>query len=199
MSPWLLHARLEDLINLLIDCHPQPFAVLLGEVAPPTSLEIHEMKQAQRPTERADVKNATPSATTEAERIVWDAEDVEQAVRAAYGWGHITEVCRGFREADLKTWDVVVDHTRFVGNSISRTGSQLGYVAIRYGLAPATITRYRREFPYRLARAILCPPAEAENFQLMPADRMKSAVRYNVCYRILRNTEKAANLVSCEL
>ena len=49
-----------------------------------------------------------------------------------------------------------------------RLGSQLGYVVIRHKLAPDTVTRYRREFPICLARSILCSPAGADNFRLMP-------------------------------
>lgn len=169
MTAWDLHDKLTDLIDLLIDSHPQGFSVLLGEVEPPTSREIHVMRQAQRSEdERPDVKNASPNATVEAERIVWDAEAVEDTVKRAYGWRHIVEVCRGYKEANPKLWVVVVDHARFVGNSVSRVGSQLGYVAIRHGLAPDTVTRYRREFSVRLARAILCPPTEGEDFRLMP-------------------------------
>ena len=45
---WKALDRISNLIELLIMCHPQGFKVLLGEVPPPTSREIHEMMNAGR-------------------------------------------------------------------------------------------------------------------------------------------------------
>jgi hypothetical protein len=169
MSAWDLQQKLEDLIDLLLDTHPKGFQVLLGEEAPPVQREIHDMMQARRARdERADTRNAARNLTTDAERIIWDAEAFQTVIKDAYGWPHIVEVSNGYRDANPKLWAVVVDHVRYVGNSVSRVGSQLGYVAIRHGLAPDTVTRYRREFPARLALAILCPPADGRDFRLMP-------------------------------
>lgn len=167
-SFWRAVDRLADMIELLIDCHPQGFDVLLGEVPPPSPEEIHAMMNARRTHEDAGVRTASPSHTVEAERIVWDAEKFETVVREARGWGHITHVCREHREHDPRLWAVVMDHQRFVGTSSTRHASRLGYMASRYGLAPNTITRYRREFPEELANAILIPPADSDDWALMP-------------------------------
>ncbi|GHS90751.1 hypothetical protein AGMMS49957_17360 [Synergistales bacterium] len=168
MTSWDVQAKLEDLIDMLIDCHPEGFAVLLGEVQPPNGSEILKMTRAAARDENENVKKSTPDATTEAERAVWSEEAFATVVQKAYGWKHINNTCKGHREANLKLWDVVIDHARFVGTSPTRIGTQLGYVAIRHGIAPDTVTRYRREFPICLARAILCPPADGSDFRLMP-------------------------------
>lgn len=168
MSAWELLDKLEELIEMLIDCHPQGFAVLLGDAPRPTARQIHDMLQARRSSPRPEVRPATPNLTTEAERIVWDAEAFDAVVEGAYGWDHIVETCRCYREAFPKLWAVVIDHHRFVENSVSRVGSSLGYVATRHKLAPDTVTRYRREFPSCLARSILCPPSDSDDFRLMP-------------------------------
>ena len=156
-----------DMIELLIECHPQGFGVLLGDVPPPSSSEVHAMLDARRPHEKL-APPATPDHTTEAERIVWDAEAFEAAVRTARGWPHITRVCREYREADARFWSVVMDHARFVGTATTRFGSRLGYVAATYGLSPNTVMKYRREFPVALARAILAPDPDDDDFRLMP-------------------------------
>ena len=168
MTSWDIQVRLENLIDMLIDCHPEGFAVLLGEVPPPNGSEILKMSRAAARDENDNVKKSTPDMTVEAERIVWSEEAFNYIVKRAYGWPHINETSKGYKDANSKLWAVVTDHARFVGNSASRVGSQLGYVSIRHGLAPDTVTRYRREFPMRLSRAILCPPADASDFRLMP-------------------------------
>ena len=45
---WRCLDRVSNLVELLIMCHPQGFGVLLGDVAVPTSREVHEMMNAGR-------------------------------------------------------------------------------------------------------------------------------------------------------
>ena len=105
---------------------------------------------------------------TEAERIVFDREYFDKSVELAGGWPHIYMVSREFRDSDSRMWSVVMDHMKFVGNAGSRHASKLGYVAARYSLAPRTITKYRKEFPQKLAEMLLMPPSDGDNFYLLP-------------------------------
>ena len=167
-SAWAVLNRVADLIELLIMCHPQGFGVLLGEVAEPTSKEIHAMMNAGRTKLPEDFKPTMPNLETEAERIVYDREYFDKSVELAGGWKHIHLVAREFRDADSRMWSVVMDHVKFVGNATSRHMSKLRYLAARYSLAPRTITKYRREFPQKLAEMLLLPSGECDNFSLLP-------------------------------
>ena len=159
--------RVLSLIDILISCHPQGFGVLLGEVGAPDSRMIHEMFNSQRVKMPDDFRPATLSIETEAERIIYDREYFDEAVKMAGGWEHIHTVSKEFREADYRTWAVVMDHTKFVKKTLSRYGSKLEHVAWKHKLAPNTVLRYRREFPIKLAEMLLMPPSD-ENFYLLP-------------------------------
>ena len=165
---WRCLDRVSNLVELLIMCHPQGFGVLLGDVAIPTSREVHEMMNAGRVRMPDDFKPSTPSQETEAERIVYDREYFDESVRMADGWPHIHLVSREFKNSNSRMWSAVVDHVKFVSNSASRYQSKLGYVAVRYGLSPNTVMKYKREFPQKLAEMILMPPSEGDNFYLLP-------------------------------
>lgn len=56
----------------IIMCHPQGFRVLLGEVLPPSSDEIHEMMNVGRTKLPDDFISTMPNLETEAECIVYD-------------------------------------------------------------------------------------------------------------------------------
>ena len=157
-----------DMIELLLECHPQGFDVLLGEVDPPAPELIHAMMDARRANDPTGVAPSSPSLTTEAERIVWDAEAFDAAVKTAHGWKHINNVSNQHREAFPRLWAVVMDHIRFVQPTTTRYMSPLGYVAVRHGLAPNTVMKHRREFPSILARAIMISPTEDGDFHLLP-------------------------------
>ncbi|MBR0317416.1 MAG: hypothetical protein IJQ99_11180 [Synergistaceae bacterium] len=165
---WKALDRISNLIELLIMCHPQGFKVLLGEVPPPTSREIHEMMNAGRVKMPDDFKPTSRSNETEAERIVYDSEYFEESVKMADGWFYINRGAREFKKSDSRMWSIVVDHVKFVGNASSRYGSKLGYIAVTYGLAPKTVTKYRNEFSQKLARIILMPSEDEEDFYLLP-------------------------------
>lgn len=165
---WRELDEVTGLIELLINYHPQGFSVLLGEVPPPNAEQIHEMINMLRDREKSEVRPSSPSLTVQAERIVWDLEKFEAIVKTAQGWPHINKISREYKDADARTWAVVIDHMKFVDLSASRHMSKLGYVAVRYGLSPNTVLKYRREFAEKLARAILLPPADCDNFHLIP-------------------------------
>lgn len=156
------------MIELLITCHPQGFGVLLGEVKPPSSCEVHEMMNAGRSRLPEDFVPTMPSLETEAERIVFDSEYFDKSVELAGGWPHINFVSKECRDSDSRMWSVVAAHVKFVGNSVSRHMSKLGYVAVCYGLSPKTVTRYRKEFSANLAEMLLMPPGGSDNFYLLP-------------------------------
>ena len=160
--------RVTFLIDLLITCHPQGFGVLLGTAPVPDSRMIHDMMSTQRVGMPDDFKPATRSNETEAERIVYDRDYFDEAVKMAGGWEHIHKVASEYKEADSRAWGVAVDHVKYVSNSASRYESKLGYVATKHGLSPRTVTKYRREFPTKLAYAVLMPEAEREDFHLIP-------------------------------
>lgn len=160
--------RVSDLIELIITCHPQGFCILLGEVEPPSSREIHEMMNAGRSRLPEDYVPVMPSLETEAERIVYDREYFDKSVELAGGWAHINLVSKEYRASDSRMWSVVMDHVKFVGNAVSRHASKLGYVSVRYGLSPNTVMKYRRGFSDKLARMLLMPPCEGDEFYLLP-------------------------------
>lgn len=108
-----------------------------------------------------------PNLETEAERIVFDREYFDRSVELAGGWPHIHLVSREYRDADSRMWSVVMDHVKFVGNATSRHASKLGYVAVRYSLSPNTVMKYRREFAQKLARMLLMPTGEGDDFYLL--------------------------------
>ena len=158
---WKMVDRVADMIELLIECHPQGFRVLLGEAPPPVNDEIHAMMNARRAREDAGVPQSSPNNTVEAERIVWDAESFAATVDDAGGWAHIAKICRAYRDAAPKMWAIVIDHASLVRNAISRLDeSRLGYIARRHGVTKNTVLKYRREFPKGLASAILLSPAD---------------------------------------
>jgi len=158
---WRDLGELTELIELLLDCHPQSFRVLLGEVPQPTPEEIHVMMDAHRASEDAGVPVTSPSRTVEAERIVWDAEKFEAVVNAAGGWPHINKMCQEYRSALPKKWEIVLDHVKYVFNSASRIDEpRLDRIARKHGVTKNTVLNYRREFPFELARAILLSPAD---------------------------------------
>lgn len=160
--------RISDLIELIITCNPQGFRILLGEVEPPTSHEIHEMMNAGRSKLPEDYVPVMPNLETEAERIVYDREYFDKSVEMAGGWPHIHFVSQEYRDSDSRMWSVVMDHVKFVGNSVSRHASKLGYVAARYSLAPRTVSKYRMEFSLKLAKMLLMPPGDSDDFYLLP-------------------------------
>lgn len=167
-SYWEILNRVADFVELLITCHPQGFGILLGEAKIPSSREVHEMMNAGRSKLPEDYVPVMPSLETEAERIVYDRDYFDKSVELAGGWPHVNIVSREFRDSDSRMWSVVMDHVKFVGNSVSRYASKLGYVAARYGLSPNTIMKYRREFSVKLAEMILMPPCGSDNFYLLP-------------------------------
>ena len=167
-SFWETLNRVMELVELIITCHPQGFGVLLGEVQPPTSLEVHEMMNAGRSKLPDDFIPTMPNLETEAERIVFDREYFDKSVELAGGWPHINLVSREYRDSDSRMWSVVMDHVKFVGNATSRHASKLGYVAVRYSLSPNTVMKYRREFSQKLAEMLLMPTGEGNDFYLLP-------------------------------
>ena len=156
--------RVVNLIELLITCHPRGFGVLLGENEPPESCEIHAMLNAGRVHMPDDFKPATRVNTTEAELIVFDREYFDESVRLAGGWPHINSAVQDFKQADKRYWGIVVDYVKFVSNPASRYLSKLNFVADRYGVSSRTVTRYRREFPGKLAYVIMLPESEKGEF-----------------------------------
>ena len=165
---WETLNRVTDLVELIITCHPQGFGILLGEVEPPSSYEIHEMMNAGRSRLPEDYVPVMPSLETEAERIVYDREYWDRSVELAGGWAHIHLVSKECRDSDSRMWSVVMDHVKFVGNATSRHASKLGYVAVRYGLSPNTVMKYRRESPVKFAQMLLMPTGEGDDFRLLP-------------------------------
>ena len=105
---------------------------------------------------------------TEAERIVFDREYFDRSVELAGGWPHIHLVCKEFKDSDSRMWSIVMDHVKFVVNATSRHASKLGYVAVRYSLSPNTVMKYRRDFSVKLAKMLLMPTGEGDDFYLLP-------------------------------
>ncbi len=167
-SYWTILNRVADLVELLITCHPQGFNILLGETKPPSSREIHAMMNAGRSKLPEDYVPVMPNLETEAERIVYDREYFDMSVDLAGGWPHINLVSKELKDSDSRMWSVVMDHVKFVGNSVSRYASKLGYVAARYGLSPNTVIKYRRNFSSKLAEMLLMPPGDSDDFYLLP-------------------------------
>lgn len=147
--------RVMELIELLIVCHPQGFGVLLGNVSPPDSLLVHAMMNARREPLPSDFKATARNLESESERIIFDFEYFENSVKLAGGWGHINAVTKEFKSSDKRHWGVVKDYVKFVSNAVSRYQSKLSYVAKKHKISPRTVTRYRKEFAYNLAKMLL--------------------------------------------
>ena len=159
--------RVKYMIELLINCHPLGFKILLGEADAPTSNEIHEMMNSQRVPMPDDFRPTSRSNETEANRIVDDSERFDECVKMAGGWDHIHEVSRTFKKMDRRFWAIVIAHVNFVARPSSRYGSKLERVAEHYRVAPRTVTKYRKEFSDKLAMMILMPTED--EFYLIPS------------------------------
>ncbi len=165
MTGWNLQRKLAACIDLLVERHPQGLRVLVGECPPPTSEEIRLMYEdpGEDPGVRIDGGESVPLA----ERQAICAERFDEVIRAAGGWPHITATTREWSVCYGTTWDIVVDHVRFVGTGdfTKIDQSQLARVAERHGVHKDTVWRRRRDFPELLASCILKAPS-AEYFEL---------------------------------
>lgn len=160
MTAWELKDELATVIELLIERHPSGLRVLLGECPPPSAAEIVLMYA--KPREDSGVRIDGGISVPMAEMIVMREEQFESVIRAAGGWPHIVATTREWSECYRTTWDIVVDHVRFVGTGdfTKIEQSQLARIAERHGVHKDTVWRRRRAFPASLAECILRTPVE---------------------------------------
>jgi hypothetical protein len=159
MTAWTLQRQLAELIELLLDRHPQGLRVLLGDVDPPRAGDVKAMLSGNGGDVGVRVDGGL--AIPEAERILLAGERFDAVVDAAGGWDHIAATTRDWARFYPSTWAIVVDHVAFVGpGDFSRVDvSRLEMVAHRHGVHRDTVWRRRRDFPHLLAECILRAPS----------------------------------------
>ena len=145
---------LERVIRLTL-LYPQGLAILLGHVTPPSSLEL----LAAFPPEAFDSMGIHSSQRPYEERVTELSCRVDETIRKAGGWAHITQGARLWRHEHPDTWNMVAEHIR---NVRPRSGyaewRALRQIALKYRVSEKTVTRRRRQFAGLLADFILNNP-----------------------------------------
>ena len=157
MTVWSLQDQLAEAIEMLLDRHPMGMRVLMGEAPPPSTEDIHLMYAAERLPDDLGVRVDGGEHVTRAEQIVFDAERFERIIERAGGWEHIARTSREWEATNPKSWKIVEEHVKWMTyGAFSRLDdARLQTIALRLGVSPETVQRYRREFPLDLARVIL--------------------------------------------
>ncbi|MBQ7195912.1 MAG: hypothetical protein IJS40_00710 [Synergistaceae bacterium] len=153
-------AQLAGIIELLIRRHPRGFHILLGEESPPSVEEVHELLCTVRAPLPIDFKPTMRNDNTTAQAKIFDMDFFESVIKNAGGWEHINEIAQEFKAASPRYWGIVIDHVKFVEARHERYKSKLNFLVAKYKVCANTIMKYRREFPERLAEAILMTPGD---------------------------------------
>jgi hypothetical protein len=132
--------------------YPQGLSILLGHVSPPSALEL----LAAFPPKTYDSMGIHSSQRPYEERVTELSCRVDETIRKAGGWGHITQSVRDWKRMHPGDWDMMADHIRAVRPSKRLAGKPaLSVIADRYGVAVRTVVRKRRAFPGELADFVL--------------------------------------------
>ena len=151
---FVLRDKAAALINLLIHTHPAGFRVLIGDCPPPGMEEVARMLKDYVDRE-VDLPDQIYMIETE--------ESFCEVVQAIGGWPHIVEVCREWARYHESTWNILLDHSRWVTAGFSRIdNSSLEKVACRHAVSADPIQRRVKEFPRWLAWTIVQTPINNE-------------------------------------
>jgi hypothetical protein len=175
-----LIAQLTSAIRLVTE-YPQGLSMLLGTVPPPGCEEIGEMLDCVRcPSEPTldpagyPIRVCGGRVFIEADTRIDNAEIFDRVIERAGGWAHINKVVAEWRKHYPRKWAIVADYVTWVkGNFKNIDGSQLDYVANRYGVGRNTVSKEAQCFPQRMATAILNAPDE-KPFRLEDINELKA-------------------------
>lgn len=147
-------------IEILIKCHPAPLRVLLGEIEPPSSLEVADMIKGLMSDDGVGVRSG--GVTSPQEQMIGCADTFEKIIRQAGGWEHIVRVTRDYASHFPATWAVFADHLVWVeGIAESRVDKkQMDVLAKKHGVSSTTIWRRRKDVPLAIARTALRKPCK---------------------------------------
>ena len=158
MSGYKLLEQLTAVIIMTME-YPRGLDVLMGKVPPPPAEDIAEMITTCSSSSDLGVRISGGKFSSEAERILMSEESFTGIIDAVGGWEHVNAVIRDWAENYSPTWNIIVDHVRWVQDSYSRVDqSQLRRIATKHCTTIETVCRKKREFPKVLARAILQTP-----------------------------------------
>ena len=158
MSGYKLLEQLTAVIIMVME-YPRGLDVLMGKVPPPPAEDIAEMITSCSSSNDLGVRISGGKFSSEAERILMSEESFTGIIDAVGGWEHVNTVTRDWAESYSNTWNIIVDHVKWVQGGFSRIDeSQLSRIAEKYCITVDTICRKKREFPKVLARAILQTP-----------------------------------------
>ena len=132
-------SRLANFIEFMTMFHPFGLRILLGEFEPPSDVDyVHMWEEWKQKT-----KKELP------------LEYFTGAVDMAGGWKHIQECVRKFRAENSLIFAAFLRHVQFCSEVVSRYGSSLGYIAVKLGISPRTVSNYRVATPEYIAALIL--------------------------------------------
>jgi hypothetical protein len=145
---------LERVIRLIL-LYPRGLSILLGAAPPPSALELISAFPARTYDSMGIHSSQRPYEEQVTELSCW----MDETVRQAGGWGHITQSVRDWKRMHPGDWDMIADHIRAVRPRqrwLNKTALQ--QIADLYRVDARTIQRKRRVFPAILADFILFGP-----------------------------------------
>jgi hypothetical protein len=143
-----LQSRLEAAIALLLEAHPCPLRVLMGQFPPPGPDEV-SLLASERP------KAARKLADQPGEHARPLAEIFSSAIDEAGGWPRVVEAARAWARGNPREWQIVVEHTVWVKKGRIRVdGSQAQRIANKYDVSRNALCRIAKAFPGELAGAV---------------------------------------------
>lgn len=156
MTGYDLIDELERVINLIL-AYPRGLSILLGTVEAPTSGEIVRAF----PPRQIDNMGIRGNAIPEAERNAMAASRIDEIIKEAGGWEHITSAISDWSQEHEDEWRLMVDHISGVRkNRRWISGSALERLAYKYQTTKERICKMRRHFAGMLADYILFKPIE---------------------------------------
>lgn len=157
MPGFALVEQLTSLITYLLS-YPGGLNILLGKIPPPDADDIHAMLETAWSAGKDPGVRISKSRNRimEAERRILDEEDFNKIIERAGGWEHIHAVTAEWREAYLPSWRLIVDTMRWTTSRVDGMSQQM--IADRHAVSRDWVSKTIREFPQRLAVAILNTP-----------------------------------------
>jgi hypothetical protein len=157
VTAWDIEDRLVELLELLLRTHPYPIRVLLGEMEPPSVLDL--VASDGRPGADLGVRVDGGEKIPEAERLVERAAPFDQALEAVGGWDGIVRSVKELKEFEPELWEQFAACVRWVRPKRGRySGARIGdgghilKLAERLGLGSATVLRRRDAAIREIAR-----------------------------------------------
>lgn len=154
MTGWDLIDELERVIRLILE-YPQGLSILLGSAEVPKSSAIVQAF----PPAHFDNLGIRGQFTAEAERITMAASRIDEIIKAAGGWQHITECVQDWKKGHGSDWSMVAMHISYIrSNKRSLDGPTLERIADMFGVSKKRVCKARKNFAGTLADFILFRP-----------------------------------------